>query len=180
MRDTKMRVNIMDTLNELMDEISPSKITVTDIANKCGISRQTIYYYFENIDEIVEASYQHQLEQLLEKIRHCRSSKEMMVEVILLAKYKSRLISKAMADKNKMKFDKQTHAIVEEIIKEMIDEKYSSQYSKSEYEKTVSFYSYALSGMLQEVGTGKQEVEEAAEELLRIMGRGFVFRKKNA
>ena len=40
---------IAGALKELMEEKPISKITVGDIADRCGINRQTFYYHFHDI-----------------------------------------------------------------------------------------------------------------------------------
>ena len=41
-------------LKELVEEKSLNRITIQDIADKCGISRQTFYYHFPNIIDLLE------------------------------------------------------------------------------------------------------------------------------
>lgn len=45
---------IAGALKELMEEKPISKITVGDIADRCGINRQTFYYHFQDIPDLVE------------------------------------------------------------------------------------------------------------------------------
>ncbi len=45
---------IAAALKEVMLEKSLSKITVNDIAEKCSINRQTFYYHFQDIPDLVE------------------------------------------------------------------------------------------------------------------------------
>ena len=45
---------IAAALKETMREKSLSKITVNDIAEKCSINRQTFYYHFQDIYDLVE------------------------------------------------------------------------------------------------------------------------------
>ena len=42
------------TLKELLLEKPLSKITVNDITERCNINRQTFYYHFESITDLVE------------------------------------------------------------------------------------------------------------------------------
>lgn len=39
---------------DLLKEKSFNKITITDIANNCAINRQTFYYHFQDIKDLVE------------------------------------------------------------------------------------------------------------------------------
>ena len=51
-KTTKMAIAY--ALKELVEEKSLNKITIQDIADKCGINRQTFYYHFPNIIDLVE------------------------------------------------------------------------------------------------------------------------------
>ena len=42
------------TFKDLLKEKSFNKITVNDIANKCDINRQTFYYHFQDIRDLLE------------------------------------------------------------------------------------------------------------------------------
>ena len=48
---TKMAISY--ALKELVLEKSLNKITIQDIADKCGINRQTFYYHFQDIIDLV-------------------------------------------------------------------------------------------------------------------------------
>lgn len=177
MLDTKMREDILVTLNQLMDEKPMSKITMLDIANKCGVSRQTVYYYFSNLEEVVEASYEWQLKQLMAKIKKCGSAKEIMVELIVFARHKNKLVNNAIHDKHRVEYDEQSHQLVEFILNEIIDDAVSSQISKQEFEHMISFYSYAMLGVLREIGQSEESADTVAEQILHIMESGFSLKK---
>ena len=51
-KTTKMAIAY--ALKELVEEKSLNKITIQDIADKCGINRQTFDYHFPNIIDLVE------------------------------------------------------------------------------------------------------------------------------
>lgn len=52
MRTTKQL--LADSLMELLETEPFDKITVKDISAKCGVSRQSFYYYFDDIYDLVE------------------------------------------------------------------------------------------------------------------------------
>lgn len=45
---------ISDTFLEILQKKNIDKITVKDISEACGITRQTFYYHFHDIIEVVE------------------------------------------------------------------------------------------------------------------------------
>ena len=54
MKRTQTKSIIANTLIELMRTHDIDKITVTDLAEKCGVSRQTFYYHFQDITDVLE------------------------------------------------------------------------------------------------------------------------------
>ena len=53
-KEINMKKQLADVLIELMKNMSLDKITVKDIVDKAGVSRQTFYYYFHDIYEVIE------------------------------------------------------------------------------------------------------------------------------
>lgn len=47
---------IADTFMQLSREKNVDKITVKDLVERCGISRQTFYYHFQDLLEVIEWS----------------------------------------------------------------------------------------------------------------------------
>lgn len=71
-----MRNKMMDAVIELLDEVSPEKISIRMIAEKVNVSHMVFYTYFENREEIMHALIERQqkrinqhFEGLLEKAR---------------------------------------------------------------------------------------------------------------
>lgn len=50
---SKTKALIFDKYLELIQTTDYNKISVTDIVEKCAISRQTFYYHFDDIDEMI-------------------------------------------------------------------------------------------------------------------------------
>lgn len=45
---------IRDSFIKLLNERPLSQITVRDIVDDCGVNRNTFYYYFQDISQLVE------------------------------------------------------------------------------------------------------------------------------
>lgn len=56
---------IADTLHRMMQQKDIDKITVTELVEACNISRQTFYYHFQDILEVVEWSVRQAMEKAL-------------------------------------------------------------------------------------------------------------------
>lgn len=53
---TAMKNMITDTYLQLLERRNIDKITVKDLVDACGISRQTFYYQFRDIYEVIDWS----------------------------------------------------------------------------------------------------------------------------
>ena len=56
---------------DLLKEKSFNKITITDIANNCAINRQTFYYHFQDIKDLVEWLCIDEVDNILNKNDEC-------------------------------------------------------------------------------------------------------------
>lgn len=57
---------IIETFQQILEETPINKITVKSIVEQCGINRNTFYYYFEGIPELVEYHLTTMADQLLD------------------------------------------------------------------------------------------------------------------
>lgn len=57
---------ITDYVTALAEQKSMSKITVRDIVESCGITRNTFYYYFHDIYDVIEQMFNNKLKELEE------------------------------------------------------------------------------------------------------------------
>ena len=56
---------IARTLIELLDEKPVAKITVKDIVEHCGVNRNTFYYHFRDIPDVVDYTMRQEMDRLL-------------------------------------------------------------------------------------------------------------------
>lgn len=62
--------SIMKAFWELLEETPYSKITVKLIVERCGVNRNTFYYYFKDIPSLGDELLRNKIDQFVEK--HCR------------------------------------------------------------------------------------------------------------
>lgn len=63
---TRMKQTIAETFLRLTQKKSVDSITVKDIVDACGISRQSFYYHFQDIMEVIEWSIDQAAQRMLE------------------------------------------------------------------------------------------------------------------
>lgn len=62
-----MKTQIADTFSDLLEEENLDKITVTKLIDRCHISRQTFYYHFHDIMDVLEWTFRRATQELLER-----------------------------------------------------------------------------------------------------------------
>ena len=70
------RRDIMDSLMRLLDERPLNRISVKDIVEDCGINRNTFYYHFADLPDLVEAIVRDETELIMRKYRGISSLEE--------------------------------------------------------------------------------------------------------
>lgn len=61
-----MKTQIAETFSDLLEREDLDKITVTKLIEECHISRQTFYYHFHDIMEVLEWTFRRAIQELLE------------------------------------------------------------------------------------------------------------------
>lgn len=57
---------IIKTLFELLNEKPLAKITVKDVVERCGVNRNTFYYHFRDISDVVESALKREVDKAFE------------------------------------------------------------------------------------------------------------------
>ena len=60
-----MKYALAQSLKKLLSVRKLDKITVKDIVEDCGVNRQTFYYYFRDIYDLLEWNFQDAAEKLI-------------------------------------------------------------------------------------------------------------------
>ncbi|AGC69299.1 hypothetical protein Cst_c23390 [Thermoclostridium stercorarium subsp. stercorarium DSM 8532] len=60
------RKAIIQTFREMLEKSPLDKITVTNIIERCGINRNTFYYYFRDIYDLLDSFFKEELEKVIE------------------------------------------------------------------------------------------------------------------
>lgn len=66
------RKAIMEAFLKILDEKPLGKITIRDIVDECGINRNTFYYHFADIPELLETIIRRRPTTLFPAIPTCR------------------------------------------------------------------------------------------------------------
>ena len=81
----RTRKAIMDTFVTLLDERSSGRITVREVAERCGVNRNTFYYHFQDLPSVAEAIATENVQRILENTDTPRSVEACLDNLIAFA-----------------------------------------------------------------------------------------------
>jgi len=70
----KARIKIMSVMNAMLKERKIADITVSEIVEKCGINRQTFYYHFSDVYDLLAQMLKELVEPQFKRLRYTRES----------------------------------------------------------------------------------------------------------
>lgn len=79
---TDMKLMIAATFAKMTRKKPVDKITVKDLVECCGISRQTFYYYFQDLLEVMEWSIQQLLQKAMNNSLEANTPEESIQEFL--------------------------------------------------------------------------------------------------
>lgn len=83
---------IVQTVFELLNERPFSKITVKDIVERCGINRNTFYYHFRDITDVMEFAFKREMNRVMETRLEAEDILEGLIQIMDLLRENKRAI----------------------------------------------------------------------------------------
>ncbi len=163
---------ILETLNEMLKTRTIDKITVKDLTEACGISRNTFYYHFHDIYDVLTKDFINRAETLLKAHDEDKSWEELFLEGLTFL-YENRTAINHIywsvdSDSLDRFLDKvvyhYTHSVVEE-------ESGEGGYSDRTIALAADFYKNALLGAV--LGWIESDMKESPEELAHLYNSVF-------
>lgn len=94
----EMKRMIAETLHELLRKKPLDKITVKELADYCHISRQTFYYHFQDIMQVVEWDQDRVLNEVVQKSLSAADAREAVDVDYILHFYSCGLVGLMLQD----------------------------------------------------------------------------------
>lgn len=158
---------IKETFMLLLNEKPVNKITVKDIAEKCGINRNTFYYHFNDIPSLMEELLTEQAEQIV-NIDENASLYEILVYAVDFAIGNKVAVYHIFKSANREMFETYLERITEKTVSDFVERK-SREYNTSEKNKNaiVHYYKCLLVGVV--IDWLLHEMQYGLKEQLRII-----------
>lgn len=165
-----MKRVIADTLTALLTQKSVDKITVKELVAACGISRQSFYYHFQDIMDVIEWSVSQAIQESVEISLAAQTPRDALKSVILSLQKDGKLIQHLMGSQRRAEIERMMVKAMRTYLREMIQIKESNlPVSYRDMEAAIRFLSYGLVGMLMENLNKGQDADFAAQQLLDLI-----------
>lgn len=172
-----MAVNMKSMIAEAFMTLSKTKdvdkITVTDLVKACHISRQTFYYHFQDILEVIEWSVQQVFQEILVRRMDTDAPEDTLRTFIESSSEADVLLKKLLHSQRR----EQIEAILVNAVRSYLQEVLNRQELKSDLPLAdakimLDFCTYGIVGLLLEnCGKKSLDKEKMANQMVRLISK---------
>ncbi len=162
------------SLKKLLAQKSLDKITVKEIADDCGVKRQTFYYHFRDIYDLLEWTFIQEGRQFIDRDRICETWQDVYLEVLRYIEKNRDFALNAYNSAGREHLEHYLYEIVYDLIAQFLEGMEGSEKLSPEDKSFIcDFYKFGLVGILEEwIGQGMKEDPEAlATKLNKLLKR---------
>lgn len=142
---------IAEAFVRLSKQKNIDKITVKDLVEACGISRQTFYYHFQDILEVIEWSIEQAFSKLLEQSLADGDPEATLRSFLEVSEESAELLQKLLHSQKREQVEHLLVRSVRTYLKEMIERKGPvPDLSYEDMDTALSFCTYGVVGLLLE------------------------------
>ena len=144
---TKQAITL--TFLNLLNEKPFDKITVTDIVDTCGINRNTFYYYYHDIYQLIDDIFSAGIQKLENESAGCITWQTAFMEAMDFARTNRRAIYHIYNSSCREKLEKYLYDVIKAGMDRYINRQSTGLCSDERDKNAVStFYTYALTGII--------------------------------
>lgn len=164
---------IIQAYQELLEERKNLKITVADIVEKCGISRKTFYYHFDNIYDLMEVMATRRLAAFFAELGS-EDVKEAIKKFFLFMQAGNENAKLNVESPQFRQFTKHLFLKLQEYFSDFLER--SGCYSaltKAEFDLVVHAVSYTVLGLALEENRTEEQIDELVETMFHLGTSGI-------
>lgn len=142
---------IKNKFMELLTEYNFDKITVKELVDACGISRNTFYYHYHDIFEVMEDICENEILKMNESHEHFNSLKDAFTSATAFAQKNKKAVLHLRQSSKTVYFENYLLRMFEKAITEYIRQQAEDlDVEEKDINMLVVFYKYGLVGILKE------------------------------
>ncbi len=168
---------IANTFLELSRQKSIDKVTVKDIVDTCHVSRQTFYYHFQDLTDVMEWLLRETMERVLAESLQTETPEEALhIFVSNVAEHTQGILPRLLESQRRVQLEKMmlqaVRTYLHEIVKQCVPD---LQVTYADLQVAIDFYSYGITGLLLEYGAKEAiQTEQLTTQIHRILHGGIL------
>ena len=167
---------LAQSLKKIASKKEINRITINDITEECDMNRQTFYYHFKDIYDLLEWIYTNEVIERIDEIEKKESWQDGFLYVFEYMLQNKKFIYNTYYSVSRdflLNFTyKQTNVLVTRVVDEISK---GNEIKKEDKEFVINFYKYALVGMVQDwIIKGMTEEPKNIVDKLSIMLEGQI------
>ncbi|MBO5366943.1 MAG: TetR/AcrR family transcriptional regulator C-terminal domain-containing protein [Peptococcaceae bacterium] len=168
---------IAETFVELSRQKSIDKVTVKDVVEACHVSRQTFYYHFQDLTDVMEWMLCQTTEQMLAECLKAENAEEALhIFVSTISNHTKGILPKLFESQRRAQLETMLLQAVRTYLQEMMKQRMPDlQVSFADLQVAIDFCSYGITGLLLEYGAkGTIDTEQLTAQIYRILNGGIL------
>lgn len=157
---------LVQSLKNLLLKKPLNKITITDIAEDCGINRMTFYYHFKDIYDLVEWACLEDGRKALEEKKTYENWQQGFLQIFEVVLQNKPFVMNVYSCVHQEQIERYVKPLVDELVLSIIEEAAASRHvCEKDKEFIAHVYSHVFVGLLMD--WIKEDMQEAPEEIVR-------------
>lgn len=151
MAKDKTKMQIIDAFKEILAHKSLSKITVQEIADVTGIERQTFYYHFNSIEDMLNWAVQRNVKLLRDSNFNINTKVELYSKILIDIKNSDKFVKAILENAPTNLLHDYLKGATREVLESIILERVSNleiEITQSERNFIVDFYNYGIAASI--------------------------------
>ena len=141
---------LAEALKQMLNTRTLDKITVKDITDRAGLNRQTFYYHFEDVYDLIRWIFEEGIREHLSLEGGGQDLRKEMSEVFRLIQEKRNLVLNAYRSISRDYLEQYMLFLLERILRPRLEaDPASAGLTAEEREFVLNFYNYAIVGLLE-------------------------------
>ena len=160
---------LAQSLERLLMSRTPDQITVQMLVKECGVKRQTFYYHFHDLEDLITWMYTEQTEKLLGQNLTAATWRDALLGLLRYARSRKNIIVNTYRSAARDRLERQMTLVVEKLLQnEVLQQSRGLAVADQDRNFVLKFFASALNGVtMQWIFDG---MTEEPEQLMRCLG----------
>ena len=171
-----VKAAVADALLALIRRKDADKITVKDLVEVCGISRQTFYYHFKDIVDVVEWAAQQGVQRLVRESLNAATPQEALGVFVDFAVESQPLVQRLLNSQRREAIERIMVDATRTYLADSLRERRGTPALRAgDWKIALDFYAYGMTGLLLENCRQRDlDRQELADQLFRLLSGEMV------